>query len=188
MDKIREASDARELAARIRKHEFRATPDGTEIVGHVMTPDEARAEIERLDREADSAEAVAKGLADQLASARDEIKRLRVALERVVDHAEDWHEHYCEMWGERRKEQQDAILGDIVNARALLARESTEPAEERGPEVGALLWMAERLMGSSVAMTMRGWLAEYRATGKLMVRDADGTVKDSLTVASKERQ
>ena len=91
-------------------------------------------------------------------------------------------------------------------ARALLARESSEPileehdrwidtdaippkpAEKRGPEVDALLWMAEHLMGSSVAMTMRGWLAEYRATGKLVVRDADGTVKDSLTVASKERQ
>ena len=91
-------------------------------------------------------------------------------------------------------------------ARALLTRESSEPileehdrwidtdaippkpAEKRGPEVDALLWMAEHLMGSSVAMTMRGWLAEYRATGKLVVRDADGTVKDSLTVASKERQ
>ena len=63
-----------------------------------------------------------------------------------------------------------------------------KPAEGREPEVDALLWMAEHLMGSSVAMTMRGWLAEYRATGKLVVRDADGTVKESLTVAAKERQ
>lgn len=57
-----------------------------------------------------------------------------------------------------------------------------KPAEKRGPEVDALLWMAEHLMGSSVAMTMREWLAEYRATGNLVVRDADGTVKESLTV------
>lgn len=42
------ASDARELAAKVRKHEFRATPDGTEIVGHVMTPEDAAAEIERF--------------------------------------------------------------------------------------------------------------------------------------------
>lgn len=67
---------------------------------------------------------------------RAEIERLREALERVVDHAEDWHAHYCELWGERRKEQQDAILGDILNARAALApsapapRESTEPLRE----------------------------------------------------------
>ena len=94
---------------------------------------------------------------------------------------------------------------DDLTIRALLARESSEPvleehdrwidtdaippkpAEERGPEVDALLWMAEHLMGSSVAMTMRGWLAEYRATGKLVVRDADGTVKESLTVASEAK-
>lgn len=66
--------------------------------------------------------------------------------------------------------------------------ESAEPPEERRPEVDALLWMAEHLIGSSVATTMRGWLEEYRATGKLVVRDADGTVKESLTVAAKERQ
>lgn len=63
-----------------------------------------------------------------------------------------------------------------------------KPADERGPEVDALLWMTERLMGLSAALTMREWLAEYRATGKLVVRDADGTVKESLTVAAKERQ
>ena len=57
-----------------------------------------------------------------------------------------------------------------------------EPAEERGPEVDALLWMAEHVMGTSAAEAMRGWLARYRAAGKLVVRDADGTVKESLTV------
>lgn len=51
------------------------------------------------------------------------MNKMREALERIIDHAEDWHLHYCEMWGERRKEQQDAILGDILNARAILARE-----------------------------------------------------------------
>lgn len=60
---------------------------------------------------------------------RAEIERLREALERVVDHAEDWHEHYCELWGERRKEQQDAILGDILNARAALATPAPEEAK-----------------------------------------------------------
>lgn len=105
---------------------------------------------------------------------RAEIERLREALERVVDHAEDWHEHYCELWGERRKEQQDAILGDILFARALLTRESAEPAEERGPEVGALLWMAEHVMGADAAEALRGWLDHFRAEGRLVVRDAAG--------------
>lgn len=90
---------------------------------------------------------------------------MREALERIIDHAEDWHAHYCEMWGERRKDQQDAILGDIMNARALLARESSEPileehdrwidtdaippkpAEERGPEVGDMVAWIDRQSG-----------------------------------------
>ena len=60
-------------------------------------------------------------------------------------------------------------------------------SDQKPTDAEAIIWMAERLMGSSVAMTMRGWLAEYRATGKLVVRDADGTVKESLTVASEAK-
>lgn len=56
-------------------------------------------------------------------------------------------------------------------------------SDQKPTDAEAIIWMTERLMGSSVAMTMRGWLAEYRTTGKLVVRDADGTVKESLTVA-----
>ena len=78
---------------------------------------------------------------------------------------------------------------NITYLEAIVAeRERKALEEEREPEVDALLWMTERLMGLSAASTMRGWLAEYRATGKLVVRDADGTVKESLTVAAKERQ
>lgn len=62
-------------------------------------------------------------------------------------------------------------------------RESAEPADGSISESGALIWMTERLMGSLVAETMRGWLAGYRSTGRMDVRDADGTVKESLTVA-----
>ena len=60
-------------------------------------------------------------------------------------------------------------------------------SDQKPTDAEAIIWMAERLMGTSAAEAMRGWLARYRATGKLVVRDADGTVKEYLTVASKAK-
>ena len=56
------------------------------------------------------------------ADARAGLDELLEALDGVIDFAEDWHDHYCAMWGERRKEQQDAMLGAILKARAALAK------------------------------------------------------------------
>lgn len=60
-------------------------------------------------------------------------------------------------------------------------------SDQKLTDAEAIIWMAEHLLGLSIALTMRGWLAEYRKTGQLVVRDVDGTVKDSLTVAAEAR-
>jgi len=54
---------------------------------------------------------------------QNENARLREALNDVIDYAEDWYWSYCEMWGQRRKEQQEQILANINKARVELGDE-----------------------------------------------------------------
>jgi NifB/MoaA-like Fe-S oxidoreductase len=49
--------------------------------------------------------------------------RLKNALNDIIDYAEDWYWSYCEMWGQRRKEQQEQILANINKARVELGDE-----------------------------------------------------------------
>ena len=75
------AADARELAIKVREHTFRATPDGTEIVGHVIVLDEAAALIESF-------------VAD----------RVKVALSEAADRAEHYLNSFERDWKVTGKE------------------------------------------------------------------------------------